>query len=89
MDTTYVGQVMFGLATEGADVVLVCECQQVRRKMIRTFPIRVRFTDPSERWQVRATKRGFVDYVEDIRFERGANEKTIVIRLEPKTEGAP
>jgi hypothetical protein len=37
----------------------------------------------NERWQVRATKAGFSDYVEDIRFEDGVTEKSITICLLP------
>lgn len=83
-DTSYVGAVSFDLASPGALVVLVCEkCRPAQRKMIPRFPVRVKFADPEERWQLRATKAGFSDYVEDIKFERGTPEKSITIRLVP------
>ena len=82
------GAVTFVLATEGAEVMLACDCRMVQRKVIPLFPIRVMFSDAAERWQLRATKPGFSDYVEDIHFERGAIEKAITIRLRPKTPAA-
>jgi hypothetical protein len=87
--STYVGAVTFALATQGAKVILVCNnCRPVQRKAISRFPERVMFGKPDERWQVRATKRGFSDYVEDIHFDGGATEKAITIRLRPKSPSA-
>jgi len=84
-DAPEAGFVTFHLATPGAVVTLVCDCRPEARKSIPQFPLRVKFPS-NQHWQVRATKPGFSDYIEDIRFERGVTEKSITIRLVPSIQ---
>jgi hypothetical protein len=78
------GKATIQLATPGAKVVLV---NGTTRKEVPQFPMAIEF-DPSEKWELTATKDGFDEFKERIAFEDGQAEKTFNITLAPKGSGA-
>ena len=73
------------LGTPGAKVYLV---SGTSRKEVPQFPMAIEF-DPNETWDLQATKDGFDDYRERIRFEDGEAEKTYNVTLSPKGSSKP
>jgi serine/threonine-protein kinase len=74
------GKATIQLGTPGAKVYLV---DGSSRKEVPHFPMAIEF-DPNQSWELQATKDGFQDYRERIRFEDGQAEKTIDVTLTPK-----
>lgn len=75
------GKATIQLTTAGAKVVLV---NGPTRKEVPTFPIAIEF-DPSEKWELSATKDGFDEFKERVVFDDGQAEKTFTITLTPKS----
>ncbi|MCL2776379.1 MAG: PEGA domain-containing protein [Polyangiaceae bacterium] len=75
------GAVTIELDTPGAKVTLV---SGTNRKELSDFHKPMEF-DANAHWQLEATKSGFENYVQAIRFDDGQAEKTIVIKLNPKS----
>jgi serine/threonine-protein kinase len=78
------GKATISLGTPGAKVTLV---MGTTRKEVPQFPMAIEF-DPSEKWQLQATKDGFDPYSQAITFEDGNAEKTYNITLSPKGTAA-
>ncbi|WP_437738507.1 PEGA domain-containing protein [Sorangium sp. So ce1335] len=91
------GQLTLDLATSGASVKLV-NARGTEKKLPDSAwkkpPVKVD-VDPSERWKLVATKRGYEDFSQPISFDDGQAEKTIRIALaevskpEPAAAAAP
>jgi serine/threonine-protein kinase len=78
------GKATLQLGTPGAKVYLV---NGSNRKEVPQFPMAIEF-DPSERWELQATKDGFEEYKERISFDDGQAEKTFNVTLTPKGAAA-
>jgi serine/threonine-protein kinase len=74
------GSVTIKLGTPGAKVALV---SGTGRKEISDFHKSLEL-DANAHWKLEATKSGFENYVQAIRFDDGQAEKTMVIKLNPK-----
>ncbi len=73
------GKATIQLGTPGAKVFIV---KPGDRKELPQFPIAIEF-DPTEQWELQATKDGFEPYAEKIAFEDGQAEKTFNVTLTP------
>lgn len=78
------GKATIQLGTPGAKVTLV---MGTTRKEVPQFPMAIEF-DPSEKWELQATKDGMDPYSEKISFEDGQAEKTFNVTLQPKGTAA-
>jgi serine/threonine-protein kinase len=77
------GRAVLELLTPGAKVNLIGPSA---RKEVTQLPIAIEF-DPSEKWEIVATKDGYEEFREPITFEDGQAEKTISIALGAKAAG--
>lgn len=73
------GKATISLATPGAIVLLE---RGTDRRELPMLPIAIDF-DTGASWTLRATKRGYCDFVQPIDFSDGVPEKTIEITLRP------
>ena len=74
-----IGKATLDLKTPGAKVELVAGAD---RRVVPQFPISINIKTSVE-WTIIATKPGYRDYVQPIRFD-DAPEKTFVIELVPR-----
>jgi serine/threonine-protein kinase len=74
------GKATIQLGTPGAKVYLV---NGATRKEVPQLPMAIEF-DPNETWELLATKDGFDDLKEQIRFDDGQADKTFTVTLSPK-----
>lgn len=79
------GKATIQLGTPGAKVYLV---NGATRKEVPQFPMAIEF-DPNETWELLATKDGFDEFKEQIRFDDGQAEKTFTVTLSPKGASHP
>jgi serine/threonine-protein kinase len=79
------GRVVLELGTPGARVFLVNSGKA--RKEVPQLPMAIDF-EPTESWELLATKDGFEDFHEAISFADGRADKAITITLSPKAPGA-
>ena len=74
------GKATISLGTPGARVYLVCGAD---RRELPTLPISVDI-DTAKTWALQASKLGYADYNQPIRFDDGQAEKTFTVTLDLK-----